>query len=207
MDALRDVSLTVARGQFIGVVGPSGSGKSTLLHLLAALDRPSAGRIQVGDWSVDDLPASERAQYRRSMVGLIFQEFHLIPTMTAEENVALPLLLAGTSKSDRRQRARETLTEVGLGDRMDHPPTELSGGEQQRVAAARALVGDPPVLLADEPTGNLDVETGAQLISLLARMCRMQNRTIIVVTHHREEIADVTDRIFHLRDGRLVDPD
>lgn len=203
VDALRNVSLTVSHGQFIGVVGPSGSGKSTLLHLLAALDRPSMGDIQVGDWSVDDLPASKRSQYRRSMVGLIFQEFHLIPTMTAQENVALPLLLAGTSPGDRTKRARRMLERVGLAERRDHTPTELSGGEQQRVAAARALMGDPPLLLADEPTGNLDTETGAELIDLLSEVCRKQDRSVIVATHHREQIDEVTDRIFHLQDGVL----
>lgn len=207
VDALRDISLTVSHGEFIGVAGPSGSGKSTLLHLLAALDRPSTGNIQVGDWSVDDLQATTRAQYRRSMVGLIFQEFHLIPTMTAQENVALPLLLSGTSPGERTKRARRILNRVGLGDRQDHTPTELSGGEQQRVAAARALVGDPPLLLADEPTGNLDAGTGAQLIELLSEICHTQHRTVIVVTHHLEEIEAVTDRVFHLRDGALVDSD
>lgn len=207
VEALRDVSLTVSEGAFIGVVGPSGSGKSTLLHLLAALDRPTAGYIQVRDWVLNALDGEARSQYRRSMVGLVFQEFHLIPTMTARENVALPLLLSGMPLDERSERARQMLRRVGLSDRRNHPPTELSGGEQQRVAAARALVGDPSLVLADEPTGNLDADTGAQIIDLLSRICRSENRTVVVVTHHREQIDPVADHIYHLRDGALVTPD
>ena len=188
------------------MVGPSGSGKSTLLHLLAALDEPSSGQIQVSDWYLGNLAPENRARYRRSVVGLVFQEFHLIPTMTAQENVALPLLLAGIAPAQRRQRAARTLQQVGLADRMDHKPAELSGGEQQRVATARALVGDPPLLLADEPTGNLDTETGAHIIELLARVQREDDRTVIVVTHHFEEIESVADRVFRLQDGALVEP-
>ncbi len=203
--ALQNVSLAVAQGAFVGVEGPSGSGKSTLLHLLAALDRPSDGTIQVGDWPLDALDASARTQYRRSMIGLVFQEFHLVPTMTARENVGLPLLLAGVAPDERSARAATALEQVGLADRMDHRPSELSGGEQQRVATARALVGDPPLLLADEPTGNLDAETGAQIVELLARMHREHDRTVLVVTHHVEEIESAADRIVRLRDGALVE--
>jgi predicted ABC-type transport system involved in lysophospholipase L1 biosynthesis ATPase subunit len=140
------------------------------------------------------------------MVGLIFQQFHLVPTMTALENVALPLLLAGVAPTDRRSKARRALDQVGLAARTDHPPAALSGGEQQRVATARALVGDPPLLLADEPTGNLDTDTGAQIIDLLTRLHAEHNRTVIVVTHHLDEIADVSERIVQLRDGRLAFP-
>ncbi|MEF8796053.1 MAG: ABC transporter ATP-binding protein [Salinivenus sp.] len=203
--ALRDVSLAIPEGAFVGVVGPSGSGKSTLLHLLAALDQPSAGTIRVGDWALGALDDAARARYRRSMVGLVFQEFHLVPTMTAQENVALPLLLAGVPPGERRPRARRTLETVGLGDRTDHRPAELSGGEQQRVATARALVGDPPLLLADEPTGNLDAETGARIIDLLARLRREDDRTVVVVTHHVEEIEHVTEQRVRLRDGARAD--
>lgn len=202
--ALRDVTMTIPEGWFVGVVGPSGSGKSTLLHLLAALDRPSGGTIEVGQWALCSLDPSERAQYRRSMVGLIFQQFHLIPTLTAHENVMLPLILAGVPPAKRALRAAEVLDTVGLSDRKDHRPPELSGGELQRVATARALVGDPPLLLADEPTGNLDADTGAQIIDLLSRLHRDQGRTVIVVTHHPEEIEAVSERIYRLRDGRLV---
>lgn len=204
--ALRNISLSISEGSFAAVVGPSGSGKSTLLHLLAALDQPSKGTIQVGNWTLGALDPSARTRYRRSMVGLVFQQFHLVPTMTAHENVALPLILAGESPQGRAQRATRALDMVHLGDRTDHRPTELSGGEQQRVAMARALVGDPPLLLADEPTGNLDAETGADIIGLLARVGEEQNRTVVVVSHHFEEIRGVTDDVFRLRDGALVDP-
>jgi ABC-type lipoprotein export system ATPase subunit len=203
--ALDDVSLSLDEGRFAAVVGPSGSGKSTLLHLLAAMDRPTEGSIRVGDWEVGALDRSEQAQYRRSMIGIIFQQFHLVPTMTAQENVALPMILAGTAPGARADRAAECLEMVGLGDRLDHRPSELSGGEQQRVATARALVGDPPLLLADEPTGNLDAETGSQIIDLLERVNREQGRTVVVVTHHFEEVEHVTEEVFSLEDGRLVD--
>jgi len=205
--ALRDVSLSVSPGEFVGVSGPSGSGKSTLLHLLAALDQPSSGTIQVGSWGLDTLDPSARSAYRRSMVGLVFQEFHLVPTMTARENVALPLILAGVPPRERTPRADRMLDAVGLGDRMDHRPAELSGGEQQRVATARALVGDPPILLADEPTGNLDSETGARIVDLLTRICREHNRTVLVATHHLEEITHATTRLVRLRDGALTGTD
>jgi len=202
--ALRDVSLTIPTGQFVGVVGPSGSGKSTLLHLLAGLDQPSTGEIYVRDWRLDTLAPSTRARYRRTVVGLVFQQFHLVPSMTARENVALPLLLAGVQPTHRVERATDLLASVGLHDRMDHRPAELSGGEQQRVATARALVGDPPLVLADEPTGNLDAETGAQIIDLLTQVHHEQNRTVIVATHHVDEIEDATDQAVRLRDGALV---
>jgi len=203
--ALRSLSLRVPSGEFVGVVGPSGSGKSTLLHLLAALDQPSAGTLQVGNWTLGTLDQSERAHYRRTMVGLVFQQFHLVPTMTARENVALPLVLAGVAPDDRVQRATTALQAVALADRVDHRPAELSGGEQQRVATARALVGDPPLLLADEPTGNLDAETGAQIVDLLVRLHREDNRTVLVATHHVEEIEGHVDRIIRLRDGARDD--
>jgi ABC-type lipoprotein export system ATPase subunit len=199
------VSLTISSGQFVGILGPSGSGKSTLLHLLAALSPPSAGTLQVGDWSLGALDPAERSRYRRAMVGLVFQQFHLVPTMTAQENVALPLLLAGVFPTERTRRAATALREVGLADRRTHRPAELSGGEQQRVATARALVGDPPLLLADEPTGNLDASTGADIVALMAHLHQKQNRTVLVATHHFDEIEAVTDRIVRLRDGAVVE--
>ena len=202
--ALQDVSLDIGDGEFVGVVGPSGSGKSTLLHLLAALDAPSAGSLQVGCWTLGSLDKTARTQYRRTMVGLVFQQFHLVPTMTALENVALPLILAGTAPVERTDRARHALTQVALADRLDHRPSELSGGEQQRVALARALVGDPPLLLADEPTGNLDADTGVRIIDLLTHLHAEHGRTVIVVTHHPDEIAEAAERIVPLRDGRLA---
>ena len=202
--ALDEVSLSIPEGQFVGVVGPSGSGKSTLLHLLAALDAPSNGTVEVGAWALPPDTPSAQAEYRRTMVGLVFQQFHLVPTMTARENVALPLILAGVPPTDRTARAAEMLELVGLGDRMEHRPTELSGGEQQRVATARALVGDPPLLLADEPTGNLDADTGAQIVDLLARVHQEHGRTVLVVTHHYEEIEAVAERVVRLQDGALA---
>jgi predicted ABC-type transport system involved in lysophospholipase L1 biosynthesis ATPase subunit len=169
------------------------------------MDRPTSGSITVGDWSLDGLDSDAQSRYRRTMIGIIFQQFHLVPTMTAQENVALPMILAGVAPDDRNERAAECLEMVGLGDRLDHRPSELSGGEQQRVATARALVGDPPLLLADEPTGNLDSETGAQIVDLLEEVNRKQNRTVLVVTHHFDEIEHVTERVIRLRDGQ-IDP-
>jgi ABC-type lipoprotein export system ATPase subunit len=202
--ALADVTLDVPDGQFVAVVGPSGSGKSTFLHLLSAMDRPTDGNVRVGDWNLGSLDRSQQAEFRRTMIGIIFQQFHLVPTMTARENVALPLILAGEAPSSRRGKAAEALAMVGLGDRLDHRPSELSGGEQQRVAVARALVTDPPLLLADEPTGNLDSDTGEQIIDLLETVHREQARTVMVVTHHFDEIEHVTERVLNLRDGRVV---
>jgi predicted ABC-type transport system involved in lysophospholipase L1 biosynthesis ATPase subunit len=204
VQALRGVDLQVDEGAFVAVVGPSGSGKSTLLALLAALDRPSSGTLHVGDWPLHDLDAAAQARYRREQVGIIFQQFHLIPTMTARENVALPMLLAGVQPDEREARAADCLRMVGLADRMDHRPAELSGGEQQRVATARALVRNPPLLLADEPTGNLDADTGAQIVDLLARVHQEHGRTVLVVTHHYEEIEAVAERVVRLQDGALA---
>jgi ABC-type lipoprotein export system ATPase subunit len=203
VDALRDVSLTVPAGRFAAVVGPSGSGKSTLLHLAAALDRPSDGQIRLGEWRLADLSRGEQAQFRRRMVGIVFQQFHLVPTMTALENVALPMILAGAAPERRRARAEACLAQVDLADRAGHRPAELSGGEQQRVAVARALTGDPPLLLADEPTGNLDAETGAAVIDLLRDIHDEQGRTVVVVTHHFAEVEDAAEDVFRLRDGTL----
>jgi predicted ABC-type transport system involved in lysophospholipase L1 biosynthesis ATPase subunit len=187
------VSLSIDSGAFVGVVGPSGSGKTTLLHLLAALDRPTAGTLEVGGWTLGTLDDTARARYRRSMVGLVFQEFHLVPTMTALENVALPLLLAGVPPAERTPRARAALDTVGLADRTTHRPAALSGGEQQRVATARALVGDPPLLLADEPTGNLDAETGDRMvISAAARPVTHIPMSIVMAVNSDEMSASAS---------------
>ena len=201
--ALSEVDVQVREGAFAAIVGRSGSGKSTLLHLLAAMDRPTSGEIAVGPWRLAGLSRKEQARYRREMVGIVFQQFNLVPSMTALENVALPLVLAGVAPDVRRERARARLVDVGLGARMDHRPTELSGGEQQRVAFARALINDPPLLLADEPTGNLDSRTGAEIVDLLARVCQENGKTVVVVTHHLDEIEHVADRVITLHDGRL----
>ena len=202
--ALDEVTLSLPEGQFAGIVGPSGSGKSTLLHLLAAMDRPTEGQIAVGDWDLGTLNRTAQARYRREMVGMVFQQFNLVNTMTACENVELPLLLAGVPPRERRAAATDKLAAVGLGDRVDHRPTELSGGEQQRVAIARALVADPPLLLADEPTGNLDSVTGGRIIDLLRAIHEERGKTVVVVTHHPAEIDGVADRLIRLHDGRLA---
>jgi putative ABC transport system ATP-binding protein len=201
--ALDGVNLSVEEGEFLGVMGPSGSGKSTLLYLLGGLDRPTAGHIWVRDQDLTALDENELAAYRRQEVGFVFQFFHLIPTMKALENVAFPMLFARVSPPHRRERACHLLEAVGLASRMEHKPTELSGGEQQRVAIARALANDPIIILADEPTGNLDSHTGAEVMATLARLNQEQGRTIVVVSHD-PSIINFTSRCIHLLDGRVV---
>ncbi len=202
--ALADVDLDIPPGSFAAIVGRSGSGKSTLLHLLAGMDVPTAGEIEVGTWALATLDRHAQARYRREMVGMIFQQFNLVPTMTALDNVALPLILAGEQPGVRAERARTCLAMVGLAHRSGHRPGELSGGEQQRVAIARALVADPPILLADEPTGNLDSATAAQIVDVLARVNRDEGRTVVVVTHHLSEVEQATTLHIELADGRRV---
>ncbi|RLC87708.1 MAG: macrolide ABC transporter ATP-binding protein [Chloroflexi bacterium] len=202
--ALDGVSLTVEEGEFLGVMGPSGSGKSTLLHLLGGLDRPTAGHIWVRGQDITALDENELAAYRRQEVGFVFQAFNLISTMTALQNVEFPMLFARVPPAQRRERARYLLETVGLTDRMGHKPTELSGGEQQRVAIARALANDPAIILADEPTGNLDSRTGAEVMEALARLNREQGRTIIVVSHDPAVVA-FAGQCIHLLDGRIAD--
>jgi ABC-type lipoprotein export system ATPase subunit len=202
--ALREINLEIPPGQFLAVVGRSGSGKSTFLHLLAAMDQPSTGHIRVGTWHLSRLGRKEQTRYRREMVGMIFQQFNLISSMTALANVELPLVLSGVAPEERRRRALASLESVGLAHRVAHRPVELSGGEQQRVAIARALVHDPPLLLADEPTGNLDSATGTQIIGLLAQVQRTQGRTVILVTHDLDEVQHVAERAVTLHDGTVV---
>jgi putative ABC transport system ATP-binding protein len=205
VQALDGVSLTIDAGQFVALVGRSGSGKSTLLHLLAAMESPTTGEIVVGDWPLARLDRQAQARYRRTGVGIIFQSFNLVPSMTAVQNVELPLVLAGVAPALRRTRALDALDQVGLRPRQHHRPVELSGGEQQRVAIARALVNDPPLLLADEPTGNLDSANARQIVELLARVQQEQGKTVLVVTHHLPEVAAVADRVITLADGRIVE--
>jgi putative ABC transport system ATP-binding protein len=205
VQALDGVSLTIDAGQFVALVGRSGSGKSTLLHLLAAMESPTTGEIVVGDWPLARLDRQAQARYRRTGVGIIFQSFNLVPSMTAVQNVELPLVLAGVAPALRRARALDALDQVGLRPRQHHRPVELSGGEQQRVAIARALVNDPPLLLADEPTGNLDSANARQIVELLARVQQEQGKTVLVVTHHLPEVAAVADRVITLADGRIVE--
>lgn len=202
--ALDRLDLSVAVGEFLCITGPSGSGKSTCLNLIGGLDRPTRGRILVQDRDITQLDENELAAYRRRRVGFIFQAFHLIPTMTALENVEFPLIFSRVPARVRRAKAEALLEQVGLADRMDHRPTELSGGEQQRVAIARSLVNDPVLLLADEPTGNLDSRTGREVMELLARMNEEQGLTVLVASHDPAIVA-FARRVVHLRDGRLVE--
>jgi ABC-type lipoprotein export system ATPase subunit/ABC-type lipoprotein release transport system permease subunit len=203
VDALKNIDLEIDQGEFLALVGPSGSGKSTLLNLLGGLDHPTSGEINVQGVSLQDANENELTQHRRHNVGFIFQTFNLLPTLSALENVALPLMLSGIPFSERSQRAEALLQRVGLGHRLDHRPTELSGGEQQRAAIARALVNDPKIILADEPTGNLDSFTGAEVMSLLRELNTESGVTLIIVTHD-PEVAAYADRIVHLRDGQIA---
>jgi putative ABC transport system ATP-binding protein len=200
--ALDQISLEVAGGAFVGVVGRSGSGKSTLLNLLAGLDRPSAGAIWFDDQNLAELGPGGLARHRRETVGIVFQSFYLIPTMTALQNVALALAFAGVPANPRRQRASQLLDLVGLADRAEHRPAELSGGEQQRVAIARAMANSPQFLLADEPTGNLDSRTAEEIFGLLKRL-HQEGHTIICITHEKDLIDQYAERLITLKDGRI----
>lgn len=200
--ALQAVTLSIPKGERVAVMGPSGSGKSTLLNLLCGLDQPTAGTVKIDGVVLSSLDDDSRTRLRREKIGMIFQTFNLLPTLTAVENIALPLRLQGVGKKEAEQRARKLLGRVGLGDRASHRPDELSGGERQRMAIARALVFEPPVLLADEPTGNLDSATGEEILKLIDDLHGEYNTTIVLVTHN-EEAALHCDRIVRLRDGRI----
>jgi ABC-type lipoprotein export system ATPase subunit len=202
--AVSGVSLAARRGEFLALLGSSGSGKSTLLNLLAGLDRPTSGAIRVEDRNLSELDAEELARYRRETVGMVFQSFNLLPRMTLEENVELPLRLAEVDRHERGPRVSEALERVGLGPRRQHRPSELSGGEQQRGALARALVNRPAILFADEPTGNLDSVNGEQILLLLREVQNSLGMTIIMVTHERPLAEKFANRIAVLSDGRLV---
>jgi putative ABC transport system ATP-binding protein len=202
--AVHEVSLTVERGEFLALLGSSGSGKSTLLSLLAGLDRPTAGAIRVQERNLAELDAEELARYRRETVGMVFQSFNLLPRMTLEENVELPLRLAEVDRNERESRVSEALGRVGLAARRKHRPSELSGGEQQRGALARALVNRPTILFADEPTGNLDSVNGEQILLLLREVQNSLGMTIIMVTHEKPLAEKFANRIAVLSDGRLV---
>lgn len=200
--ALRGVDLTIERGEFLSVMGRSGSGKSTLLNLIGCLDRPTSGSVILDGLEVTRLPRRRLPAIRRQKIGFVFQQFNLLPTLTALENVMLPLRYAGVGGGERKRRAREMLEQVGLGDRVGHRPTELSGGEQQRVAIARALVTHPAIVLADEPTGEVDTHTAAEIIALMRRFNREAGQTFILVTHD-PLVAEATDRIIYLQDGMI----
>lgn len=201
VNALKDIDLKGPQGEFVVILGPSGSGKTTLLNLVGAIDDATDGRIEVGGIDLANLSVDDQVKYRRENVGFVFQFFNLIPTLTAVENVELVADLTG---GDGAARAEEILDKVGLGDRMHHFPSQLSGGEQQRVAIARALVKRPPILLCDEPTGELDFETGRMILGLLRDISREQNQTVLLVTHNAA-IGEMADRVLKLRSGSIVD--
>jgi putative ABC transport system ATP-binding protein len=199
--ALDGVSLSLPDGSFTAVMGPSGSGKSTLMNVLGCLDTPDEGEIQIRGQPVSELSSSERAKLRGTEIGFIFQQFNLMPRLTAAENVTLPMVFNNAVEVSRRERAEALLDQVGLGDRLDHRPSELSGGQRQRVAIARALVNEPSLVLADEPTGNLDMGTGTEIMALFEEL-HARGRTILMVTHEHH-IAEHADRIVHLVDGKI----
>jgi predicted ABC-type transport system involved in lysophospholipase L1 biosynthesis ATPase subunit len=202
--ALRGVSLDVLSGERVALLGKSGSGKSTLLNLLGGIDRPTSGTLQVAGRDLGRLSSRELARFRSAAVGMIFQSFNLIPSRTALENVELPMIFAGRAPRDRRAEARRALEAVGLGQRVGHLPSQLSGGEAQRVAVARALVNHPEILLADEPTGNLDSATAHEVIDLLTEHVRARGTTLLLVTHDEELARICTDRVVRLKDGQSV---
>ncbi len=202
--ALDNVSLQVEPGEFVAVMGPSGCGKSTLLHLLGGLDRPTSGSVLIDGHNLSDLPDAKLTELRRHKIGFIFQFFNLIPVLNAVENAALPVTLDGVRGPEARARATEWLTRFGLNDRLDHRPDQLSGGQQQRVAVARALVADPALILADEPTGNLDTRASEEIAGLLRQVANEYGRAVVIVTHD-PRIAAHADRIIFLKDGAIVD--
>jgi putative ABC transport system ATP-binding protein len=202
VEALKGISLEVRRGEFVAVVGPSGSGKSTLMNLIGCLDTPTAGRYLLGGEDVSEFERDELADVRNRRVGFVFQNFNLLPQITAFENVEMPLLFGGVPAKKRRERAEELLEKVGLADRMEHKPTELSGGQMQRVAIARALAMDPDIVLADEPTGNLDSSSGSDVMSLFTELWK-QGRTLAVITHDID-LASRANRVVEIHDGRIT---
>jgi putative ABC transport system ATP-binding protein len=201
--ALNNVSLSIAPGERVAVMGPSGSGKSTLLNLICGLDEPTSGIIKIDGVNIAALNDDARTRLRREKIGMVFQTFNLLPTLTSTENVSLPLRLQGVTRREAEQRANAMLERVRLGGRVTHRPDQLSGGERQRIAIARALIFQPPVLLADEPTGNLDSATGEEILYLLDDLHREFNTTILLVTHN-EEAAQYCDRILRMRDGKVI---
>ncbi|MFQ1020748.1 ABC transporter ATP-binding protein [Tardisphaera saccharovorans] len=202
VNAVEDVSFKIKRGEFMLLMGPSGSGKTTLFNMIGGLDRPTSGSVYIDEVDISKLDAYELAWLRSRKIGYIFQTFNLIPVLTAFENVELPMIFAGVDREEREKKVKDLLERVGLGERMNHKPNELSGGQQQRVAIARALANDPTIILADEPTGNLDLNTGLEIINLLKQFNREKGVTIMTATHDLK-LLDVADRILWLRDGKI----
>lgn len=201
--ALNGISVMIPAGEFVAIMGPSGSGKSTLLYLLGGLDRPTDGAITVDGQHIDTMAGDDLAHFRQKTIGFVFQSFHLIPTMTALENVALPGVFTNMPRNRRENRALKLLTVLGMDSRIDHRPSQLSGGQQQRVAIARALFNNPPLILADEPTGALDSKTGKTVMEMLRWLCDRHGKTILVVTHD-ESVAQYADRRLRLHDGLII---
>ncbi len=204
LPVLRQIDLEIPPGQFVAIMGPSGSGKSTLLYLLGGLDRPTEGFIEVADHRLDALRSAELAAFRRETVGFVFQNFHLVPTLTALENVALPGIFSGVPREVREEHAARLLRMLGMLDRAEHRPSQLSGGQQQRVAIARALFNQPPIIMGDEPTGSLDSKTGQIVMRMLRALRDKAGKTVIVVTHD-QGVAKYADRMIRLQDGKIVD--
>lgn len=203
IDALQDVNLKIEEGEFVAINGPSGSGKSTLLHMLGCIDRPTSGKIYINNTDTSTLSSKALAKLRLRQLGFVFQQFHLLPTLTAFENVELPMREAGVSGKERRERTKSLLESVGLGSRTRHIPSQLSGGEQQRVAIARALANRPAIVFADEPTGELDSVTGGRILDIFECINREFCQTIIIVSHDKS-VTSRAHRIIHLKDGRIV---
>ncbi len=201
--ALKNINLTIKEGEYVSIMGPSGSGKSTLLNLISCLDSPTKGEVYLDETGISTLNDLEKSRLRREKLGFVFQKFNLIPTMTSFENIELPMRFKGTSLKERKKKVKELLSLVGLAAKSANKPTEMSGGEQQRVAVARALANNPKIILADEPTGNLDTETGKKIIELLMKLNREEKRTLIIVTHD-SKIAEKSDYLIKLLDGRVI---
>ena len=201
VEALRGIDLTIKEGEFMAIMGPSGSGKSTLMHIMGCLDTPSKGSYTLDGEKIEDLDDNKLAEIRNEKVGFVFQSFNLLPYASAYENIELPLIFKGVNSSQRKKKVLEVLEQVDLSDRMDHKPSELSGGQQQRVAIARAMVNDPRIVMADEPTGNLDSQSGKEIINLFSDLWK-QGNTIVMITHD-EYIAQRCQRVIHLKDGLI----
>ena len=204
VQALRDVDLKIEKEEFVAIMGPSGSGKSTLLHMIGVLDRPTSGKIYLDGTDISKLNDSELARLRGEKIGFVFQFFNLYPTLTARENIELPMLILERDKKERKMKSSKLLKTVDLENRAEHLPSQLSGGERQRIAIARALANDPPLILADEPTGNLDTKAGSEIMKFLDKLQEDEKVTVVMVTHE-EHIAKYAERIVHLKDGKIVE--